>query len=121
MERSHSSPASKALVGGGDLVIGLFGEDLAEDVNDLGIVIDDEDPGASAAEAVERDPVGPHELDEFGQRDASVLGSGDPVPLEEPESNHLETVRGATLQIFATSPVVRTSFSMGIFSPLRTS
>src|SRR5690606_4888546 len=28
-----------------------------------------------------------------------------------PESNHLLTVRGATLQILATSPVVRTSFS----------
>src|SRR5215831_1516566 len=35
-------------------------------------------------------------------------------PRSEPESNHLETVRGATLQILATSPVVKTSFSIGI-------
>src|SRR3982751_2858878 len=31
-------------------------------------------------------------------------------PCSAPESNHLLTVRGATLQILATSPVVSTSF-----------
>ncbi len=33
-------------------------------------------------------------------------------PLSRPESNHLETVRGATLQILATCPVVKT-FMLG--------
>src|SRR3954468_19434450 len=33
-------------------------------------------------------------------------------PWRAPESNHLLTVRGATLQILATSPVVRTSFTL---------
>src|SRR6476661_5755004 len=33
-------------------------------------------------------------------------------PCRAPESNHLLTVRGATLQILATSPVVRTSFTL---------
>src|SRR6266702_3420906 len=33
-------------------------------------------------------------------------------PRNAPESNHLLTVRGATLQILATSPVVRTSFTL---------
>src|SRR4029077_12882890 len=32
-------------------------------------------------------------------------------PCSAPESNHLLTVRGATLQILATSPVVRTSLT----------
>src|SRR5271155_746862 len=32
-------------------------------------------------------------------------------PCRAPESNHLLTVRGATLQILATSPVVRTSLT----------
>src|SRR6185437_14384857 len=35
-------------------------------------------------------------------------------PRSCPESNHLLTVRGATLQILATSPVVRISFWRGI-------
>src|SRR3954467_10790723 len=33
-------------------------------------------------------------------------------PGSAPESNHLLTVRGATLQILATSPVVRTSLTL---------
>src|SRR6266581_222342 len=33
-------------------------------------------------------------------------------PRKAPESNHLLTVRGATLQILATSPVVRTSLTL---------
>src|SRR6476469_6330314 len=43
-------------------------------------------------------------------------------PRSAPESNHLLTVRGATLQILATSPVVRTSFSfvvlIAVFLPI---
>src|SRR6266550_4501977 len=35
-------------------------------------------------------------------------------PRSAPESNHLLTVRGATLQILATSPVVRTSFTFAV-------
>src|SRR5436305_12570819 len=35
-------------------------------------------------------------------------------PRSAPESNHLLTVRGATLQILATSPVVRTSFTLAV-------
>src|SRR3954449_9423791 len=34
-------------------------------------------------------------------------------PRKRPESNHLLTVRGATLQIFATWPVVKTFFMAG--------
>src|SRR6516162_1926568 len=34
-------------------------------------------------------------------------------PRSRPESNHLLTVRGATLQIFATWPVVKTFFMAG--------
>src|ERR1700727_736960 len=34
-------------------------------------------------------------------------------PRKRPESNHLLTVRGATLQIFATCPVVNTFFMAG--------
>ena len=37
-------------------------------------------------------------------------------PSSRPESNHLETVRGATLQILATSPVVSTSLVLAIVS-----
>src|SRR5206468_10568495 len=33
-------------------------------------------------------------------------------PRSAPESNHLLTVRGATLQILATSPVVKTSLTL---------
>src|ERR1700722_5696331 len=44
-------------------------------------------------------------------------------PCRAPLSNHLLTVRGATLQILATSPVVRTSLTFVAFmafSPLQT-
>src|SRR5947209_6527350 len=36
-------------------------------------------------------------------------------PCRAPESNHLLTVRGATLQILATSPVVSTSLTLVAF------
>src|SRR3954464_15502173 len=49
------------------------------------------------------------------------LEPGMRYPCRAPESNHLETVRGATLQILATSPVVRTSLTLVVelmaFSP----
>src|SRR5438105_15582423 len=46
------------------------------------------------------------------------LEPGMRYPRRAPESNHLLTVRGATLQILATSPVVRTSFTLLFMLPL---
>src|ERR1700761_2602403 len=40
------------------------------------------------------------------------LDPGMRYPCRAPESTHLLTVRGATLQILATSPVVSTSFTL---------
>src|SRR5438552_10838321 len=40
------------------------------------------------------------------------LEPGMRYPCSAPESNHLLTVRGATLQILATSPVVKTSLTL---------
>ena len=45
--------------------------------------------------------------------EVGILRSLEPgirYPLSRPESNHFVTVRGATLQICATWPVVKTSF-----------
>ncbi len=48
------------------------------------------------------------ELDEIFAWNSTVLRTRNAISLQPPESNHLLTVRGATLQIFATCPVVNT-------------
>jgi len=50
------------------------------------------------------------ELDEGLSGDAAILAAGNAVARSRPESNHLLTVRGATLQILATWPVVKDFF-----------
>ena len=94
-----------------DLVLGLVLEDLLEHLDDVLLAVDDQDAGAAGHQPVERHPVMLHEPDELVERDAAVLAAGDAVAVQRPESNHLLTVRGATLQILATSPVVSTSFT----------
>jgi hypothetical protein len=62
-----------------------------------------------------------HELDQGADGNAAILGTGNAIASQLarwPESNHLLTVRDATLQIFATSPVVSTSFSNGFMPDL---
>lgn len=68
--------------GDGDLVAGLLGENLGEDVPDVLLIVSDEDAGPTRMDPVHGDVVVPHELEEVVEWDSAILGAGDAISLE---------------------------------------
>ncbi len=69
--------------GGLDVVGGVLAKEIAEHVDDVGFVVDDEDAGFGEVEhAIEGHVVLAHEAHELGDGDAAVFGAGDAVSAE---------------------------------------